>query len=197
MAISLQKGQKIDLTKGRSGLSTIMVGLGWDPVKKGRGFFGFGGGPDIDCDASVLMLNEQGKIVDQKDVIYFGNLVSLCGSVRHSGDNLTGDGDGDDEQIYVELKKVPAHIHKLVFVVNIYQCMERKQDFGMIKNAFIRVADASNQVELIHYNITDNFSGLTSLFAGEIYRHGGEWKFSAVGQGSRDTSLGDIANRYA
>jgi len=113
------------------------------------------------------------------------------------GIEMGGDGDGDDEQIYVELKKVPTHIHKLVFVVNIYQCMQRKQDFGMIKNAFIRVADASNQVELIHYNITDNFSGLTSLFAGEIYRHGGEWKFSAVGQGSRDTSLGDIANRYA
>ncbi|WP_028399952.1 TerD family protein [Ectobacillus panaciterrae] len=197
MAISLQKGQKIDLTKGRAGLSSILIGLGWDPVKKSGGFFGFGSsGSNIDCDASVLMLNEQGKIVDQKNVIYFGNKTSKCGSVRHSGDNLTGDGDGDDEQILVDLNKVPAYIHKLVFVVNIYQCVQRKQDFGMIQNAFIRVADASSNNELVHYNITDNFSGLTALFAGEIYRHAGEWKFSAVGQGTKDVSIGDIANRY-
>lgn len=199
MAISLQKGQKIDLTKGRAGLSSIIVGLGWDPVKKGGGFLGIlggSGGNNIDCDASVLLLNEQGKLQDSKDLIYFGNKHSSCGSVNHSGDNLTGEGAGDDEQVLINLNKIPSHIHKLVFVVNIYDCVSRKQDFGMIKNAYIRVVDASNQSELVHYNLTDNYSGLTALFPGEIYRHNGEWKFNAVGQGTKDTALKEIVNRH-
>ncbi|MBM7690915.1 stress response protein SCP2 [Peribacillus deserti] len=197
MAISLQKGQKIDLTKGRAGLTNITVGLGWDPVKKG-GLFGglLGGGADVDCDASVLMLNEQDKLTDQKDLIYFGNKTSKCRSVKHSGDNLTGAGDGDDEQITVDLRNVPANVHKLLFVVNIYQAKQRKQHFGMIQNAFIRVVNSSGGEELIKFNLTDDYSGLTSLFPGELYRHNGEWKFSAVGQGTSDLSIGDIANRY-
>ncbi|MGD6818569.1 TerD family protein [Metabacillus sp. 84] len=197
MAISLQKGQKIDLTKGRAGLSSITVGLGWDPVKKSGGFFGFGGGSsNIDCDASVLMLNENGKLADKKDLVYFGNKTSSCGSVQHSGDNLTGEGEGDDEQIRVDLGRIPAHIHRLVFVVNIYQGVQRKQDFGMIQNAFIRVLDNSNSSELVHFNLTDNFSGLMALVPGEIYRHNGEWKFNAVGDGTKDASISEIANRY-
>ncbi|MCP6681539.1 TerD family protein [Bacillus nakamurai] len=199
MAISLEKGQRIDLTKGKAGLSKLLVGLGWDPVSSGGGFFGKlfgGGGADIDCDASVLML-EDNKMTDSKNVIYFGNLKSRCGGVVHTGDNLTGDGDGDDEQILVDLAKVPAHINKLVFVVNIYDCVRRKQDFGMIQNAFIRVVDQANREELVTYNLRDNYSGRTSLIAAEIYRQDGEWKFAAVGEGTNDTKIGDIVNRYA
>ncbi|MBT2574634.1 TerD family protein [Bacillus sp. ISL-51] len=199
MAISLEKGQRIDLTKGKAGLSKLLVGLGWDPVSSGGGFFGKlfgGGGADIDCDASVLML-ENDKMTDSKNVIYFGSLKSRCGGVVHTGDNLTGDGDGDDEQILVDLAKVPAHINKLVFVVNIYDCVRRKQDFGMIQNAFIRVVDQANREELVTYNLRDNYSGRTSLIAAEIYRQDGEWKFAAVGEGTNDTKIGDIVNRYA
>ncbi|MGE7217814.1 TerD family protein [Priestia koreensis] len=197
MAISLTKGQKIDLTKGQQGLSKLLVGLGWDPVKK-KSFLGFGGGgANIDCDASVLMLDEDGKLRSQRKVIYFGNRESACQSIRHSGDNLTGHGDGDDEQIFVDLEKVPSIVHKLVFVVNIYDADKRHQDFGMIQNAFIRIVDASSNNELVHYNITDNFSGLTTLFAGELYRHGGEWKFSAVGEGTKDISISQVASKYS
>lgn len=198
MAISLQKGQRIDLTKGKAGLSKLLVGLGWRPVSSG-GFFGKlfgGGGANIDCDASVLML-ENDKMTDSKNVIYFGNLKSRCGGVVHTGDNLTGEGDGDDEQILIDLAKVPAQINKLVFVVNIYDCVRRKQDFGMIQNAFIRVVDQSNREELVTYNLRDNYSGKTSLIAAEIYRQDGEWKFAAVGEGTNDTKIGDIVNRYA
>ncbi len=202
MGISLQKGQRIDLTKGNAGLSRIMVGLGWDPVDKGSsgGFFSklFGGsaGPDIDCDASVLMLDESGKLRKKEDLIYFGNLKSNCGSVVHTGDNLTGDGDGDDEQIIVELNRIPSNIQKLVFVVNIYDCIKRNQDFGHIQNAFIRVVNGANNQEMIRYNLTEDYAGKTTLMVGEIYRHGGEWKFAAIGEGTRDASLGEIANKY-
>lgn len=202
MAISLQKGQRIDLTKGNPGLSKIMVGLGWDPIEsRGGGFFsalfGGGGGSNIDCDASVIMLGEGDRITSNKDVIYFGNLKSMDGSVQHTGDNLTGQGDGDDEQIYVDLNRVPAHIQKLVFVVNIYDCVKRQQHFGMIRNAFIRVVDSSNGKELLHYNLTDDYSGKTSLIVGEIYRHGSDWKFAAVGTGTQAASLGEVVRSYS
>ncbi len=140
---------------------------------------------------------ENDKMTDSKNVIYFGNLKSRCGGVVHTGDNLTGEGDGDDEQILVDLAKVPAQINKLVFVVNIYDCVRRKQDFGMIQNAFIRVVDQANREELVTYNLRDNYSGRTSLIAAEIYREDGEWKFAAIGEGTNDTKIGDIVNRYA
>lgn len=142
------------------------------------------------------MLDEKGKMANKNSLIYFGNLKSADNSVRHSGDNLTGDGDGDDEQIVVDLKSISPSVHKLVFVVNIYSCVSRKQDFGMIQNAFIRLVDNSNNEEMIHFNLTDNYSGLTSLFVGEIYRHNGEWKFNAIGDGTKDTSISEIANKY-
>lgn len=203
MAINLQKGQRVDLTKSNPGLSRIMVGLGWDPVKSsgGGGFFGslFGGGSNasIDCDASVIMLSANDHLQNNKDVIYFGNLKSGDGSVQHSGDNLTGDGDGDDEQIFVELSKIPSHIQKLVFVVNIYDCIKRKQHFGMIRNAFIRVVNPTNNQELIRYNLTDDYSGKTALVAGEIYRNGTDWKFAAIGSGTNAASLSDVVRTYA
>ncbi|PAE24528.1 MULTISPECIES: TerD family protein [Bacillaceae] len=203
MAINLQKGQRVDLTKGNPGLSKIMVGLGWDPVQKSGGggllgsLFGGGGGANIDCDASVIMLGDNGKLKSNKDVIYFGNLKSGDGSVQHTGDNLTGAGDGDDEQVMIDLSRVPAHIHKMVFVVNIYDSVKRKQHFGMIQNAFIRVVNSSNNQELIHYNLTDNYSGSTSLIVGEIYRHGNDWKFAAVGTGTASPGLSDVVRSYS
>jgi stress response protein SCP2 len=193
LAINLQKGQKIDLTKGNSGLSKLVVGLGWDAIKKG--FLGFGG-KDVDCDASAIMLDANGKLLDKKFVIYFGNLKSPDGSVSHSGDNTTGAGDGDDETILVELARVPSEIAKIVFVVNIYDCINRKQDFGLIQNAYIRVIDGSNNQELLKYNLSDNYAGKTSLLTGEIYRHGGDWKFGAIGEGTHDVSLSEILKRY-
>lgn len=200
MTISLQKGQRIDLTKGNAGLSKIMVGLGWDPIqsRKNSGFFGKltgAGAPDIDCDASVIML-ENDRFTDNKNLIYFGNLDSTCRSVHHTGDNLTGEGDGDDEQIIVDLQKVPQHINKLVFVVNIYDCVRRKQDFGMIENAFIRVVNMANRQEMLKFNLSENYSGKTSLIVAEIYRHGSEWKFAALGNGTNDRGLQDIVKNF-
>ncbi len=204
MAINLQKGQRVDLTKGNPGLSKIMVGLGWDPVQNRGGggllgslFGGGGGGANIDCDASVIMLGENGKIRSNSDVIYFGNLKSSDGSVQHTGDNLTGDGDGDDEQVLVDLSRVPSQVHKLVFVVNIYDCVKRKQHFGMIQNAFIRIVNSANNQEIIHFNLTDDYSGQTCLVVGEIYRHGNEWKFAAVGTGTSAPGLGDVVRSFA
>lgn len=203
LAISLQKGQRVDLTKGNPGLSRIMVGLGWDPVENRGGggllgsLFGGGGGSNIDCDASVIMLSEGDRLRSNSDVIYFGNLKSADGSVHHSGDNLTGQGDGDDEQVNVDLGRIPSHIQKLVFVVNIYDCAKRRQHFGMIRNAFIRIVNPMNGQELIHYNLSDDYSGKTSLLVGEIYRHGAEWKFAAVGTGTTATSLSEVVRSYS
>lgn len=201
MAVNLQKGQKVDLTKGNSGLSKIVVGLGWDAAgqSSGKGFFATlfaSNAPDIDCDASVLMLDENNKLHGVENLIYFGNLKSKDGSVRHTGDNLTGEGDGDDEVIIVELTKVPAQFHKLLFVVNIYDCIKRHQDFGMIKNAYIRVLNGSNNQELIKYNLSENYAGKTALIVGEIYRHDNEWKFGAIGEPTTDSSLRSIIDRY-
>jgi stress response protein SCP2 len=201
MAINLQKGQRVDLTKSNPGLSKILIGLGWDPVKSGGGgFLGslFGAStPNIDCDASVLMLGENDRLQNNLDVVYFGNLKSRDGSVQHSGDNLTGDGDGDDEQISVDLSKVPANIHKLVFVVNIYDSVKRRQHFGMIQNAFIRIVNPASNQAMLHYNLTDDYSGKTCLIAGELYRHGSEWKFAAIGNGTNAASLGEVVRSYS
>lgn len=198
LTISLVKGQKIDLTKGNAGLSKVVVGLGWDPaVVEKKGFFGSKkSAVEIDCDASVILLDEKGRITNQKHVIYFANLQSPDGSVVHSGDNRTGDGDGDDETISINLGQVPADVSKIVFVVNIYDCVNRKQDFGLIQSAYIRVLNGSNQQELVKFNLTDDYSGKSSLIVGEIYRHGGEWKFSAIGEGSTDTTIGQLVKRY-
>ncbi len=190
MAIILQKGQKIDLTKGHPGLEKIIVGLGWDPIQKKAG--GLLGGLLVVAVAVVqiwilMHLSSCSKMIslqNNDNLIYFGNLKSKCGSVLHTGDNITGEGDGDDEQVIVELKKVPANINKLVFVVNIYDCVKRKQDFGQVENAFIRVINSANNEELLKFNLSENYSGLTSLTVAEIYRHGSEWKFGAIGSGS-------------
>jgi len=200
LAINLQKGQRIDLTKGNPGLHTIKIGLGWDavPQKKG-GFFKKlmgGGGAEVDCDASVLMLDSNGKISKKEDLIYYGNLTHPSNSVRHMGDNLTGEGEGDDEELFVDLPKIPAYIHRLIFVVNIYNCQARGQDFGLIENAFIRVVDKASDSELARFNLSENYAGKTALRAGEVYRNNQDWKFAAIGEGTNDVSIGDISKRY-
>ena len=202
MSINLQKGQRIDLTKGNAGLNKIMVGLGWDPVKQKSGggllsslFGSGGGGADVDCDASVLMLKDD-RVVAKTDVIYFGNLKSGNGAVAHSGDNLTGAGDGDDEQIAVTLSSIPADYNRLVFIVNIYDAARRKQHFGMIQNAFIRIVDSATNKELLKYNLSENYSGQTTLITGEIYRQENEWKFAAIGTGTNDNSIGEVVKKY-
>lgn len=147
MAISLQKGQKVSLTKENPGLSQVVVGLGWDEAKQSRGFLGalFGAASQpIDCDASAILL-KNGRLTDKADIVYFGNLRHKTGTVNHMGDNLTGAGDGDDEQIVIDLARVPVEYDKIVIVVNIYQAVQRKQEFGMIENAFIRLVDAKTK----------------------------------------------------
>lgn len=194
MSISLQKGQKVSLTKENAGLSKVMIGLGWDEVKRSRGLFA----PkpqSIDCDASALLL-QNGKIMAKEDIVYFGNLKHASGTVQHMGDNLTGAGDGDDEQIMVDLSRIPAQYDKIILVVNIYQAIQRKQHFGLIENAFIRLVDEKTNKEMCRYNLTEDCSGMTAMIFGEVYRHNGEWKFNAIGQGTNDPGLGELAGRY-
>ena len=199
MSESLQKGKKVSLTKYNAGLNRIVVGLGWDEIRQSSGgFFGgmFGGGQAaIDCDASAIML-QNGRFVDGSDLVYYGKLKHKSGTVMHQGDNLTGAGAGDDEQIIIDLERVPAEYDKIVMVVNIYQAMQRRQHFGMIQNAFIRLVDARNNVEMCRYNLTDNYSGMTAMIFGEVYRHNGEWKFNAIGQGTNDPGLSELCRRF-
>lgn len=201
MGVNLQKGQKVNLKKSDGqALSRIRIGLGWDPVKQEKkgGLFGsiFGGSaPDIDCDASVIVC-KGGRLSGKGDVVYFGNLKHSSGAIVHTGDNLTGDGEGDDEQILVDLTAVPQDYDKLVFVVNIYDCESRKQDFGMIANAFIRICDERTGEEFCRYNLSESYAGMTAMIFGEIYRYNGEWKFNAIGQGTKDKGLNELARRY-
>lgn len=195
MSISLQKGQKVSLTKENAGLSNILIGLGWDEAKRARGGFFAPKPQSIDCDASALLL-KGGKLYDKSDIIYFGNLQHKTGAVWHMGDNLTGAGDGDDEQIVVDLSRLPQEYDRIVLVVNIYQALQRKQHFGMIENAFIRLVDGKTNREMCKYNLTENYSGMTAMIFGEVYRHNGEWKFNAIGQGTNDPGIGQLAQRY-
>ena len=200
--VNLTKGQKISLTKESSGLKNVMVALGWDeakiqPVK----FSLFSRKPkqhSIDCDASAILLDENGKCTDNSDVIYFGNLTHKSGTVKHQGDNLTGEGDGDDEQMLVDLANLPSKYCKIVFVVTIYKADARNQNFGMIQNAYIRIVDTSNgNKELCKFNLSDdiNYNDKTSMLFGELYRHNGEWKFNAIGEGLYSVGISNIVNQ--
>lgn len=195
MSVSLQKGQKVSLTKDNAGLARIVIGLGWDEVAQKKISF-FAPKPQaIDCDSAVILL-QNGKLVSNTDTIYFGNLAHRTGTVQHLGDNLTGAGTGDDEQIIVDLAAIPAQYDRIVIVVNIYDPITRNQHFGMIRNAFCRLIDARDNKEMCRYNLTEDYSGKTALIFGEVYRHNGEWKFNAIGQGTNDVNLGQLANRY-
>lgn len=176
MPINLTKGQKVDLTKGNPGLKNVMVGLGWDVNA-------FDSGADFDLDAAAFMLGADGKCPSDKEFIFYGNLSHSSQAVMHQGDNLTGAGDGDDEQILVDLAKVPANIEKIAFTVTIYEAEARNQNFGQVSNSFIRLVDNSNGTELIRYDLGEDFSIETAIVVGELYRYNGEWKFNAIGSG--------------
>lgn len=192
MAISLAKGQKISLTKESTGLRNVKIGLGWDAVKKGF----FSRKKDIDCDASVIMLGADGKLKSNEDIVYYGNLCHKSGSIKSQGDNRTGAGEGDDEQILVVLDSVPEEYEKLEFVVTIYEAKERQQNFGLINNSYIRVIDADKNIEICRFALTDDYSGMTAMIFGEMYRHNNEWKFNAIGQGTWDGSISEMAKRF-
>ncbi len=176
MAISLQKGQKVDLTKTNPGLTKIMVGLGWDTNK-------YDGGSDFDLDTAAFLLDDAGKVKSDADFVFYNNLNHASGSVTHMGDNLTGAGDGDDEQIKIDLSKVPAEVSKIDFTVTIHDAEARRQNFGQVSNAYIRIATEDTNVELIRYDLGEDFSVETAVVVGELYRNGAEWKFNAVGSG--------------
>jgi len=175
MAISLQKGGNVSLSKVAPGISKCLVGLGWDSRSTD--------GVDYDLDASAFMLNKSGKIVSDQHFIFYGALVSPCGSIEHTGDNLTGDGDGDDESIKIDLNLVSNNVDKIVIGVTIHEATARGQNFGQISNAFVRILDEKTNSEVVRYDLTEDYSIETALIFGELYRHNGEWKFRAVGQG--------------
>jgi tellurium resistance protein TerD len=175
MGVSLSKGGNVSLTKAAPGLSAVNVGLGWD-VRTTTG-------ADFDLDASALLCGADGKVVSDQHFVFFNNLKSPDGSVEHTGDNLTGQGEGDDEMIKVNLATVPAQVEKIVFPVSIHEADARGQSFGQVSNAFIRVVNQADNAELARYDLSEDYSTETALVFGELYRNGAEWKFRAVGQG--------------
>lgn len=188
MAINLSKGQKVDLTKGNPNLKHIMIGLGWDVNQ-------FDSGYDYDLDASAFMLGENGKTPTEKEFIFYGNLEHHSNSVKHMGDNLTGAGDGDDEQIFVDLTLIPQNISRIAFTVTIYDADLRRQNFGQVANSFIRVIDQDTGYEILRYDLGEEFSIETAIVVGEIYKYKGEWKFNAIGSGFQG-GLAALCNHY-
>lgn len=176
MGITLAKGQKVSLTKGNPGLKNILIGLGWDTNK-------YDGGFDFDLDTAAFLTDENGKVTDDLDFVFYNNLKHSSGSVEHLGDNRTGEGDGDDEQILVDLSKIPSNINKVAFTVTIHEALERRQNFGQVSNSYIRVLNKDTNEELIKYELGEDFSIETAVVVAEIYRHNGEWKFNALGSG--------------
>ncbi len=176
MPISLAKGQKVSLTKDNPGLSRVIVGLGWDVNA-------FDTGGDFDLDAAAFMVTESGKVSRQEDFVFYGNLTHPSGSVQHMGDNLTGTGEGDDEQIRIDLSKIPPEISKIAFSATIYEAEQRHQNFGQVNNAFIRIYNEASGEEMLRYDLGEDFSIETAVVFGELYKNGTEWKFNAIGSG--------------
>ncbi|MFB9759165.1 MULTISPECIES: TerD family protein [Bacillaceae] len=176
MAISLSKGQKVDLTKTNPGLTNIVVGLGWDVNK-------YDGGQDFDLDSSVFLLNVNGKCASENDFVFYNNTKGANGAVEHTGDNRTGVGEGDDEQIMINLPAVPDSIQKIAFTITIHEAEARNQNFGQVSNSYVRILNEASGTELIRYDLGEDFSIETAVVVGELYRHNGEWKFNAIGSG--------------
>lgn len=175
MSVSLSKGGNVSLTKEAPGMTAVLVGLGWDARTTT--------GAEFDLDASALLLGSTGKVLSDQHFVFFNNKTSPDGSVEHTGDNLTGEGEGDDETIKVNLAAVPGDVEKIVFPVSIYEGQARQQGFGQVRNAFIRIVDQSGGAEIARYDLTEDASSETAMLFGELYRNGAEWKFRAVGQG--------------
>ena len=176
MGVCLTKGQKVSLSKGNPGLKDVIIGLGWDVNR-------YDTGGDFDLDAAAFLLAENGRVTRSEDFVFYGNLQHPSGAVTHLGDNLTGAGDGDDEQIVIDLSLVPADITKIAFTVTICDAESRRQNFGQVSNAFIRIYNKSNGEELLRYDLGEDFSIETAAVFGELYNHNGEWKFNAIGSG--------------
>lgn len=187
MAVSLQKGGNVSLTKEAPGLSAVTIGLGWDSRATD--------GVDFDLDASVFVCGDNGKVRSDNDFVFYNNKEGADGSVLHLGDNRTGEGDGDDEQVKVNLIKVPADVKKLVFSVTIHDAETRKQNFGQVENAFIRVVNQAGEVEIVRYDLSEDYSVETAMIFGELYRHNEDWKFKAVGAGFAG-GLGPLASNH-
>ena len=188
MPINLSKGQKVDLTKKNPGLKKIMAGLGWDVNA-------FDSGSDFDLDAAAFMLGANGKCPTEKEFIFYGNLKHASESVIHMGDNLTGEGEGDDEQIMIDLSKIPANITKIAFTVTIYDAEARRQNFGQVSNAFVRIFNEVTGEEILRYDLGEDFSIETAVVFGELYKNGDEWKFNAIGSGYQG-GLAALCNSY-
>ena len=176
MGIMLKKGQKIDLTKGNKSLKKILVGLGWDTNK-------YDGGYDFDLDAAAFCCGDDDKVHEDLDFIFYNNLKHETGAIEHLGDNLTGEGEGDDEQILVDLSLIPSRITRINFTVTIHEADERGQNFGQVSNAYVRVVNQENDEELIRYDLGEDFSVETAIVVAQLYKHNGEWKFNAIGSG--------------
>lgn len=187
MAISLSKGGNISLSKESPGIKQIRIGLGWDPRVTT--------GTDFDLDASVFLVNSEGKCRSDKDFVFYNNLKSSDGSVEHTGDNTTGEGDGDDEVIKVDLSKVPADVDRVAVTVTIHDSAARGQNFGQVDNAFARVINEDNNQEVVRYDLSEDYSVEDAMIFCELYRHNDEWKFRAIGQGFSG-GLGDLATKY-
>lgn len=188
MAISLQKGQRVDLTKDRPSLKNVLIGLGWDINH-------YDGETDFDLDASAFMTKANGKVGNENDFIFYGNLNHISGSVQHMGDNRTGEGDGDDEVIKVQLDKIPSDYDTISFTVTIYETEKRLQNFGMVENAYVRLIDEDTGEELVRFDLTEDFSTETALVVAEIYKRDGQWKFAAIGSGY-DGGLKALCKEY-
>lgn len=176
MPINLSKGQKVDLTKGNAGLDAILVGLGWDTNK-------YDGGHEFDLDVSVFLTNDQGKVEQDTNFVFYNNPKDAAESVIYSGDNRTGEGEGDDESVNIVLSRVPANVAKIAFTVTIHEAESRGQNFGQVSNSYIRIVDKTKNDELLRYDLGEDYSIETAIVVGELYRHGTEWKFSAIGSG--------------
>ena len=188
MAISLQKGQRVDLTKDRPSLKNVLIGLGWDINH-------YDGETDFDLDASAFMTKANGKVGNENDFIFYGNLNHVSGSVQHMGDNRTGEGDGDDEVIKVQLDKIPSDYDTISFTVTIYEAEKRLQNFGMVENAYVHLIDEDTGEELVRFDLTEDFSTETALVVAEIYKRDGQWKFAAIGSGY-DGGLKALCKEY-
>ena len=188
MAISLVKGQKIDLTKGNPSLKKVIIGLGWDTNR-------YSGGYDFDLDASVFLVGSNGRTNHDEDFIFYNNLKSRNEAVIHTGDNRTGEGAGDDEQILLEFAKMPVDVDKMAVTVTIHEALQRGQNFGQVSNAYVRVINEDTNEEVLRYDLGEDFSIETAIVVCEIYRSGSDWKFSAVGSGFQG-GLAALCNNY-
>ncbi len=193
MAVDLKRGQKFSLSKAHPGLTQLIIGLGWDAKETVSGLFSRV--QPFDCDAAAIALSN-GKLKRKTDMVYYGNLRHPSGAIIHEGDNITGDGDGDDEQILLDFDKLPAHLNSIILVVNIYEAAVRNQHFGTIENAYIRIVNQKNNREILKYNLTDNYANLNAIIVGELIKEDNEWRFKAVGLGISEPTLSSLSKKY-